>query len=59
MKRLRDMCGLTGFTSIELLVGVAVHVFDWTVSFQRLEQQRETFWFNSLWNGGKNVFKSW
>lgn len=24
------------FTSIEFLIGVAVHVFDWTVSFQRL-----------------------
>lgn len=39
---------LTGFTSIELLVGVAAHVFDRTVRFQRLEQQRKTCRFNSL-----------
>lgn len=24
------------FTSIKFLIGVAVHVFDWTVRFQRL-----------------------
>ena len=39
---------LTEFTSIEFLIGVAVHVFDWAVTFQRLLQQRESFWFNSL-----------
>lgn len=36
------------FTSIEFLIGVAVYVLDWTVSLQRLYQQRETFWFDSL-----------
>lgn len=38
----------TALTSVQFPVGVTVHVFDWTVCFQGLEQQRETFWFNPL-----------
>lgn len=45
-----SISGPAGFTPVELLVGVAVHVFDWAVRLQRLEQQRETFRFDSLWN---------
>lgn len=52
VKKAPDISFLTGFTSVKLLVGVALHVFDWTVRLQGLEQQRETFWFNSLLNKG-------
>lgn len=50
VKKAPNISFVTGFTSVKLLVGVAVHVFDWTVHFQGLEQQRETFRFDSLLN---------
>lgn len=35
-------------TSVEFLIGAAVHVFDWAVGFQRLQQHGEPFRLDSL-----------